>query len=249
VGADAVIGYASRTGTRRNLAALRSARWRLLISREGVWRTEGFPYALDNGAWSDFRTGRDFDDERFKTLVDRLGGQADWIVAPDVVAGGLASLQLSLCWLPHLLIRARLVLVAVQDGMGPQDLVNVVIPRRVGIFLGGSTDWKLATMRQWGDFCAERGCYYHVARVNSVRRMKLAHQAGADSIDGSSASRYALTLPALDFAVRQWDMWAPPTSRERIIAWAASPSLDIDGRGARRRDNQPVRAAERIGSR
>ncbi|MES2136183.1 MAG: hypothetical protein V4502_03875 [Pseudomonadota bacterium] len=241
-----MIGYASRTGTRRNLVALRSAQWRLLISRQGVWRTEGFPYALDNGAWSDFRTGRDFDDERFKTLVDRLGGQADWIVAPDVVAGGLASLQLSLCWVPHLLIRTRLVLIAVQDGMGPQDLVNIVMPRRVGIFLGGSTEWKLATMRQWGEFCAAKGVYYHVARVNSAKRMAMAHQAGADSVDGSSASRYAVTLPNLDFAVRQWDMWAPPTSRERIIEWASGPARDVDDRGKRRLRNEPVRAIERL---
>src|SRR5688572_14228650 len=81
----------------------------------GVWRTEGFPYALDNGAWTDFSHNRDFDDEKFKPLVDRLGGQADWIVAPDIVAGGLRSLRLSLVWLAPLLVRTRMVLVPVQD--------------------------------------------------------------------------------------------------------------------------------------
>ncbi len=239
-----MIGYASRTGTRRNLDALRSAQWRLLISRAGVWRTEGFPYALDNGAWTDFKTGRDFDDARFKLLVDKLGAQADWIVAPDIVEGGIASLRLSLCWLAPLLTRARLVLIAVQDGIEPNDLVSVV-SRRVGIFLGGSTDWKLANMQKWGEFCAGQRCYYHVARVNSIRRMRLAQQAGAGSVDGSSASRYALTLPKLNFAVRQWDMWAPPRNRDDVIAWANSPSADIDDRGQRRLRNEPVRAAER----
>jgi hypothetical protein len=171
-----MIGYASRTGTRRNLAALRSANWRLLISRAGVWRTEGFPYALDNGAWTDFRTGRDFDAEKFRLLVDQFGSQADWITAPDVVEGGLASLRLSMCWLAPLLTRTRMVLIAVQDGMEPGDLAQVVMPRRIGIFLGGSTPWKVANMRLWGEFCADKGCYYHVARVNSAKRMAAAHR-------------------------------------------------------------------------
>ncbi len=235
-----MIGYASRTGTKRNLAALRLAEWRLLISRTGAWRTEGFPYAIDNGAWTDFRHGRDFDDNAFRTLVDKLGRDADWVVAPDVVEGGLASLRLSMVWLAPLLARTRLVLIPVQDGMEPADMAGIVLPGHIGIFLGGSTAWKLATMRQWGEFCAERGVYYHVGRVNSIKRMALAHQASADSVDGSSASRYAVTLPKLDFALRQWDMWSPPTSRERIIAWANAPSPDTDARGEKRRLGLPV---------
>ena len=83
--------YASRTGTRRNLAALRAAGWGLLVSRAGEWRTEGFDrYVLDNGAWSDFQQGRPFDAEAFERLLDRLGGNADWVVLPDIVAGGIA---------------------------------------------------------------------------------------------------------------------------------------------------------------
>jgi hypothetical protein len=217
-----MICYAARTGTRRNLAALRAAGWRLMISREGVWRTEGFAYALDNGAWNDFRTERDFDAEKFQRLVDKLGAGADWIVAPDIVAGGARSLRLSMVWLPQLLLRTKLTLIPVQDGMVPGDLVGIVMPKRVGIFLGGSTEWKLATMRQWGEFSADHGVHYHVGRVNTMRRFRLAHIAGADSVDGSSASRYAVTLPMMDFASRQWDMWAPPKNRDDQYRWATS---------------------------
>jgi hypothetical protein len=35
-----ILGYASRTGTRRNLAALQGADWRLLVSAKGELRTE-----------------------------------------------------------------------------------------------------------------------------------------------------------------------------------------------------------------
>jgi hypothetical protein len=243
-----MICYASRTGTKRNLAALRNAGWRLMISRAGVWRTEGFPYALDNGAWSDFRAGTDFDDAAFKTLVDRLGGQADFVVAPDIVAGGLRSLRLSLVWLAQLLNRTKLVLVPVQDGMGPTDLLDVVVPGHVGIFLGGSTEWKLATMRQWGEFCAERGVYFHVGRANTLKRFRLAHIAGADSVDGSSASRYAVSLPPLDFAARQpdlypprqWNPYTPPANRDAQYEWAGIPEPEIAREAPRLRNWRPA---------
>lgn len=204
-----MICYASRTGTRRNLDALRAAGWGLLVSRAGAWRTEGFDrYVLDNGAWSDFQAGRDFDGDAFEALVGRLGAGADWIVLPDIVGGGVASLDLSKRWLNRCLAACSLVLIALQDGMTEPDLAPLV-GRSVGLFLGGSTDWKLANMARWGAFAADRGLHYHVARVNSERRMALAAAAGADSVDGSSATRYAVTLPLLDRAARQPDMFAP----------------------------------------
>ncbi len=201
--------YASRTGTRRNLDALRSAGWGLLVSRAGSWRTEGFNrYMVDNGAWSDYQAGRAFDDDAFERLIDKLGSRADCIVLPDIVAGGRASLELSLRWSNRCLSVCPLVLIAVQDGMTENDL-EPLVGLSVGIFLGGTTAWKLSTMARWGLFCARRGVYYHVARVNSERRMWLASAAGAHSIDGSSATRYAITLPLLDRASRQSDLLCP----------------------------------------
>jgi len=97
-----MIAYASRTGTRRNLAALRYAGWRLLISAKGALRTEGMRYALDNGAWSAHQAGEPFDARAFEQALMLLGEGADWIVIPDVVAGGLDSLRFSLDWLPRL---------------------------------------------------------------------------------------------------------------------------------------------------
>jgi hypothetical protein len=197
-----MICYASRTGTLRNLAALRAVGWRLLLSPAGRLRTEGFRFALDNGAWSAHQRGLAFDAAAYARALDQFGGAADWIVAPDIVAGGLRSLELSVAWLPRL-SHLRLILIAVQDGMIPADVAPYVAPGRIGIFLGGSTAWKLETMQRWGDWAATAGVYYHVARVNSARRIRMALGAGASSIDGSSASRYVLTLPLLDTATRQ----------------------------------------------
>jgi hypothetical protein len=194
-----MIAYASRTGTRRNLDGLRAAGWRLLVS-PGNERTEGFPYALDNGAWPAFQRGGDLDELAFGSAVDRLGEGADFVVAPDVVAGGPRSLELTLGWLPRL--AGLRVLVAVQDGFAEAD-VAPLLDARVGVFVGGTTEYKLATMREWARVAHERGGRCHVGRVNTRRRIRLCQDARVDSFDGTSASRYALTLPLLDDAIRQ----------------------------------------------
>jgi hypothetical protein len=202
-----VIGYASRTGTKRNLAALRAAGWRLLVSAAGVLRTEGFRYALDNGAWTCHQQGRPFDEAAFMRAVDLLGHGADWIVLPDIVAGGRASLDLSLAWLPRLRPLGVPLLLAVQDGMQPTEIGPLVGPQ-LGIFVGGSTPWKIASAHAWGALARERSAYIHVARVNTAQRIRLCVAAGAHSFDGSSASRFASTLPLLDSARRQPDLFA-----------------------------------------
>lgn len=204
-----LICYASRTGTLRNLAALRGAGWGLLVSRAGVWREEGFAeWVGDNGAWADYQAGRPFDDDRFDRFLDWAAGRPvppRWIVLPDIVAGGTASLELSVRWSNRCRSVASMVLLAVQDGMTEDDVAPLVGPS-VGVFLGGSTAWKISTMAQWGAFCRQRGLWYHVARVNTAKRMAMAIGHFADSVDGTSATRYAVTLGKLDRAARQPDL-------------------------------------------
>lgn len=197
-----MIAYASRTGTRRNLAALREAGWRLLVSAAGVQRHEGFLYALDNGAWSAYTQGRPFDVPLFEKALAKLGAGADWTVLPDIVAGGARSLELSLQWMRRVLDSSPRGMIAVQDGMAPTDVEPFIGPR-VGVFVGGSTNWKLRTMSQWAELARRLGAWCHVARVNTARRISACITAGADSFDGSSASRFVKTLPLLDNARRQ----------------------------------------------
>lgn len=197
-----MIAYASRTGTKVNLDALRAAGWRLLVSAAGVNRTEGFRYALDNGAWTAFQQGKPIDLAAFQRCLRRLGSNADWAAFPDVVAGGKRSLDLSLAWMRHVLDECELGMLPVQDGMIEDDVRDLVGPR-VGIFVGGSTCWKLSTMGRWASLAKERGAWCHVARVNSQRRIFRAASAGAHSFDGTSATRYSKSLPRLDRAVQQ----------------------------------------------
>lgn len=202
-----MLAYASRTGTQQNLRALRQAEWRLLISAAACLRTEGFPYALDNGAWTAFCQGSLFDVQAFTRALRKLGARADWTVVPDIVAGGHASLELSLRWLRPVLDECAHALLAVQDGLTPDDVVPF-LGERVGIFVGGSTDWKLTSLPQWGLVARQVKCWLHVGRVNTARRIHLCQAAGATSFDGTSVSRFAKTLPLLDHARKQLNLFS-----------------------------------------
>jgi hypothetical protein len=203
-----VIGYFSRTGTKRNLDILRARGWRILVSAMGVQRTEGFDrYALDNGAWSSYTQGRPFDDDAFRRCLRALGAGADWTVIPDEVAAGARSLEMSLRWMRHVLDETPRALLAVQDGMTVDD-VRPFLGARVGIFVGGSTEWKLSTLADWCALGTELGVWCHIGRVNTVRRIKSCAVAGATSFDGTSASRFAVSIPKLDHARKQGALFA-----------------------------------------
>ena len=92
--------------------------------------------------------------------------------------------------------------------MTEADVVPLLRPG-VGLFVGGSTTFKEQTARAWGTFARARSLYLHMGRVNTARRRAIASEAGADSVDGTSASRFAATIPMLTNAGRQlglgWD--------------------------------------------
>ena len=202
-----ILPYASATGTKRNLDALLEAGWRLLISAAAIrnaYVLDRWPFAfgLDNGAWSAHQQQRPFDEPAFAIALERFGARADWVVCPDIVAGGAASLALTKRWLRQCLDGCQRALVAVQDGMEPGD-VEPLLEDRVGLFVGGSTPWKLRTIDAWCALGASHGAWVHVGRVNSMKRIKLCSTGGATSFDGTSVTRYAVTLPKLERARRQ----------------------------------------------
>ncbi len=211
-----MVPYASRTGSGRNLRALRARRWRLMVSARGVLRTEGFRYSLDNGAWTAFQEwlkGKRATPHpclrSFLRAVDRLGSGADFIVVPDIVLGGAASWAMTRAWLRRLRrdrrLRGVVLLIAVQNGFMPWDVARFLGPK-VGIFVGGDTEWKLATMKLWAELAHAHGAICHVGRVNSARRARACDIAGIDSFDGSGPSRYEDCLRRVDEAFVQRDL-------------------------------------------
>jgi len=204
-----VIPYCSSTGTRSTRAALQAAGWRVLVVPTGKDKNYGLDYAIDNGAWSAYQRGLPFDEKAFMRTLKWSAKQdikPDWIVVPDIVAGGIKSLEYSLGWIDRVSSYGPLLL-AVQDGMTPEHIERY-IGSELGIFLGGTTQWKLSTMMEWGELCHSKAKdgnrpWYHCGRVNTVRRISLCASSGADSFDGTSVARFPCNLGRLNRARKQ----------------------------------------------
>jgi len=158
-------------------------------------------YAMDNGAWTAHQKGIPFDSAAFLWALDRIGEQADWIVMPDCVGDAAQTLEMAAEWWPRLR-RFDRVLFAVQDGMEVCD-VEPWVRRGCGLFVGGSTDWKLRTLALWSSVAHRSDQWCHVGRVNSIRRFRMCLDAGIDSVDGSGVAQFPSTLDRLVATLKQ----------------------------------------------
>ena len=204
--------YATIT-TGRTLRRLYRAGWGVFITADALDRngpafrwarsqSPPMPFAIDNGAWSAHLNDREWEPDQFRGLLGAHGEDADFTVIPDIVAGGAASLRRSLAWIPEVLAASPVALLAVQNGIGPAD-VAPLLSRRVGLFVGGDTEWKISTIQTWAALGRQAGSWVHVGRVNTVNRVNMCTNAGVTSIDGTSVSRFVSNLPKLDGARRQ----------------------------------------------
>lgn len=198
-----MICYASMTQGKRNLDAMRRHGWRVIVSpAHNTLDAQGFRYALDNGAWSYHQRGLPFDDDAFSEALCTVGADADFVVAPDIVCGGPASWEMSLAWLPRVNGVARVALLAVQDGFTAEQ-VAPHLNEHTGVFVGGSTEWKLKTMARWAALARAHGAWCHVGRVNTARRIHMCQHAGVTSFDGTSPTRFSKTTQKLTHAANQ----------------------------------------------
>ena len=144
------------------------------------------PFFYDNGAFGDWKAQRPFDAVAFREDLASLRKHRlvpDFVVAPDVVAGGESSLVESLRWLDECRSVGPVYL-AVQDGMG-LETVRASVDGFAGLFVGGTLEWKLSTGQSWCRLAHELGLACHVGRVGSARRIRWAQRIGADSIDSA----------------------------------------------------------------
>jgi len=178
-----------------------------MVSRQvGAFRNIEFGrWAFDNGAFTDWKNGKPFNDQEFlwrvrqleKLPLDRL---PDWCVCPDMV-GKRLSLLYSLDWRAYLKIYAPGFkwYLAVQDYMVPDDVEYALsLERFEGLFVGGTTDWKHETGAAWVELGHSLGIPVHIARVNGPIWLQWAVDIGADSVDGTGWVRAgAKWLPLL----------------------------------------------------
>jgi hypothetical protein len=144
----------------------------------------GLPWAADNAAFSGF------DPEKFRSFLDRIAGKSRclFVVVPDVVADAKATLDRFWAWHRYMFGMGLPLAFVGQDGAESGSIPWHCFECW---FVGGSTKWKLSQesidlMRE----AKQRGKWVHVGRVNSLSRMTWAYDHGADSVDGTSMSKW-----------------------------------------------------------
>ena len=208
-----MIGYTSYIGSAKRRKPVVDMGWRMLVPahRSSKLAKPDTPYAMDSGAWTCYKQGIPFDEKAYMHGIERMGDGADWVVLPDIVGGGRESLEFSERWIDKVR-HIDLLLIAVQDGMDPDEVQTLLDPT-IGIFLGGTTEFKIKTMRIWGELARNNDCYYHVGRVNSKRRIRQCQDAGAHSFDGSGVSRFfhmdSRPAERMKHATMQGHLWGP----------------------------------------
>ena len=154
-----------------------------------------FPYALDNGAFScwDMRANC-FDHDKWATKEEEWRKlliwaqfqdcKARWAIVPDVIGDGQATLQQWSKYAPTVQAAHIPLAVAVQDGMTRDD-VRSLSPRPDVIAVGGTTEWKWATVEMW----ARSFPRVHVLRCNSPQKLYELEAMGVESCDGTGWNR------------------------------------------------------------
>ncbi len=142
------------------------------------------PFALDNYAFACWKNNKPWDAEAFKRGVEQCQKRKivpEFVVVPDIVAGGMKSLEFSLSWTEYLRGFAPLYL-AVQDGMC-LDQITPHLRLFDGVFVGGTKEWKMASGFWWVSIAHAHGLPCHVGRISGREKVRLVKSWGADSID------------------------------------------------------------------
>ena len=164
------------------------------------------PWFLDNAAFSAWRAGQPFDEAGFLSALTSdavASSPPDFVVCPDIVAGGLESLSFSLGWLERCAstLPGQRFYLAVQNGMTEADVL-AALDGFAGIFVGGDLPWKIRTSAAWVGLAHRHGLPCHIGRVGTARRVAWARRIGADSIDSCLPLWSRANLTAFVTAVR-----------------------------------------------
>lgn len=151
------------------------------------------PKFLDNQAWGKYVSGEPWEAAPFLRMIEGApsrGIKYNFIVIPDKVAAGLESFKFSLKWLEVLRdITDTPLYFAVQDGM-TTNMIDGIMHRVDGLFIGGSMKWKKRTGERWGSLAHKHGKPCHIGRIGTFKNLVWAQKIGADSIDSANFPRH-----------------------------------------------------------
>jgi len=161
------------------------------LAQRGPW--PWFPYALDNGAFSAWNPADNTFDEKkwnehaWRCLIVWAASQTQkpmWAIVPD--RPGCAQ-QTIARWSKYAGIVKESgipLAIAVQDGM-TVEIVKELDPLPDVIAVGGSTDWKWATVAMW----AKNFPRVHLLRCNMPDKLEYLESMGVESCDGTGWCR------------------------------------------------------------
>jgi hypothetical protein len=136
------------------------------------------PWSLDNGVFGAWQEKREWSEEPLFRYLDKYAMfKPSWITCPDWVADRKLTLERWEQFSPALKAYGYPLAFVVQDGM---DVCDVPVDADV-VFVGGSTSWKWRSLKTWTKSFKR----VHVGRVNSYGLLWQAHNAGAESCDGT----------------------------------------------------------------
>lgn len=156
------------------------------LANSWMYPKPGVDWILDNGAYHYWLHKLKFDYEKFEDAVIKTSSvhQPDFIVCPDIVAGGNDSLLFSLDYVTKIPAGYNIYL-PVQDGMKYSDVENVCDVFD-GFFVGGTLQWKIKTAKMWVNFAHENNLKCHIGRIGTYKRLCWANYINADSVDSST---------------------------------------------------------------
>ena len=144
----------------------------IMLSSEVSKKYKDFSCALDNGAYECYRRGFPFSEYRFLSMIEKswnAGLKLDFVVCPDIVAGGMESYDFSMLWVDKLK-PARLAF-AVQDGMKFDIVDHEIAKKFTHIFIGGSVDWKWMTAKDWVNVAHKKGLKCHIGKCGTLKNL------------------------------------------------------------------------------
>lgn len=173
------------TRSAKNLRFIREHGWGRMFASAPPTPRQFEDWGYDNGAYDAFTHNKPFPETKFLRRLDvalKVNSDPILAVCPDIVAGGMRSLDFSVKWLERLPCFWPWYL-AVQDGM-TQDAVLEVAHLFAGIFLGGTDKFKLTAYR-WSRLAHFADKKFHYGRAGTLRKIRHAWAVEADSLDSN----------------------------------------------------------------
>ncbi len=145
------------------------------------------PLAFDNGAFSAYQNGTEFDEQAWINMVENIAKEKinpEWVLIPDKVGDKMGTLAMFFKYRMYVSKHDWPVAIAVQDGMVASDIPCTVD----AIFVGGTDSFKWKSLPMWRQAFPDK--ILHVGRVNSLEKLVVCEKNEVDSVDGTYWFRF-----------------------------------------------------------